>query len=156
MLSTYYGVFDWLEAEVKDDRSVALHGQVVWPVTKSDVEHRIQLIDCVGTVTSDIEILPFSMNDEQLRWGLYQALFNSNSPLFRYSIQSIPSIHIIVKNAKATLKGVVISEADCSLAYMLARRVPGLLDVTCELVVERSRAVRCALVSKRVYESTTN
>jgi len=137
-LSNYYGVFDWLEAQVKNDRSVTLHGQVVRSVTKFDAEIRVRLIEGVGQVNSDIEVLPLSVSDERLRWALYHSLFNMHSPLFRYSIQPIPSIHIIVKAGTATLKGVVTNETDCSLAYMLARRVPGLFDVTCELQVDKS------------------
>jgi len=136
-LSSYYGVFDWLEADVKDDRSVMLRGQVVRSVTKFDAEARIRQIEGVCEVNSDIEVLPLSMNDERLRWALYHALFNWHSPLVQYSVQPIPSIHIIVKNGMATLKGVVANESDCSLAYMLSRRVPGLFNVTCELRVER-------------------
>ena len=139
-LSGYYGVFDWLEADVKDDRSVMLHGQVVRSVTKFDVETRIRSIEGLCDVNSDIEVLPVSMNDERLRWELYHALFNWHSPLFRYSTQSVPAIHIIVKDGRVALKGVVANESDCSLAYMLSRRVPGLFDVTCELRVEKPRS----------------
>ncbi len=32
----YYGVFDWLEFEVRPDNTVVLRGQVVRPTTKSD------------------------------------------------------------------------------------------------------------------------
>jgi osmotically-inducible protein OsmY len=45
-------------------------------------------------------------------------------------------IHIIVKNLRVMLLGVVDNESDKTLAYMKARQVPGSLDVKNELMVE--------------------
>jgi hyperosmotically inducible protein len=49
----------------------------------------------------------------------------------------MPSIHIIVKNGHATLKGVVVNEDDSQVAYMKARSVPWLFGVTNELRIEK-------------------
>jgi hyperosmotically inducible protein len=132
----YYGVFDWLQFEVRPDNTVVLRGQVVKPTTKSDAEGRVKRIDGVKSVANEIEVLPLSPQDDRLRVALYRTLFNWNSPLFRYATQSVPSIHIIVKRGRATLKGVVDSKADAQLAYMRARGVSGLFDVKSELQVE--------------------
>jgi hyperosmotically inducible protein len=132
----YYGVFDWLQFEVRPDNTVVLRGQVVKPTTKSDAEGRVKGIDGVKSVANEIEVLPLSPQDDRLRVALYRTLFNWNSPLFRYATQSVPSIHIIVKRGRATLKGVVDSKADAQLAYMRARGVSGLFDVKSELQVE--------------------
>jgi hyperosmotically inducible protein len=43
----YYGVFDWLQYEVRPDGEVVLHGQVVRPTTRSDAEGRVKEIDGV-------------------------------------------------------------------------------------------------------------
>jgi osmotically-inducible protein OsmY len=67
---------------------------------------------------------------------LYVAIYNSNSPLFRYATQSVPSIHLIVKRGHAILKGVVANRGDAQLAYIRARGVPGLFSVKSELIVE--------------------
>jgi hyperosmotically inducible protein len=131
----YYGVYDWLEFEVRPDNTVVLRGQVVRPTTKSDAEARVKDIDGVKGVINEIEVLPLSPQDDRLRTALYRTLYNWDSPLFRYATQSIPSIHIIVKNGRATLKGIVDSKGDAQLAYMRARGVPGLFDVKNELVV---------------------
>ncbi|HEY0005494.1 MAG TPA: BON domain-containing protein, partial [Pyrinomonadaceae bacterium] len=131
----YYGIFDWLEGQVLPDATVVLRGQVVRPTTKSDAEARVRRIEGVAGVNNQIEVLPLSPNDERLRRSLYRALFNSNSPLFRYATQSVPSIHIIVKRGRATLKGVVANRGDSRLAFMRARGVPGLFDVKNELQV---------------------
>jgi hyperosmotically inducible protein len=131
----YYGVYDWLEFEVRPDNTVVLRGQVVRPTTKSDAEAGVKDIDGVKGVINEIEVLPLSPQDDRLRTALYRTLYNWDSPLFRYATQSIPSIHIIVKNGRATLKGIVDSKGDAQLAYMRARSVPGLFDVKSDLVV---------------------
>ena len=130
----YYGVFDWLEFELRSDNTVVLRGQVVRPSTKSDAEARVKDIEGVKGVINEIQVLPISPEDDRLRVALYRALYNWDSPLFRYATQAIPSIHIIVDRGRATLKGVVDSKADANLAYMRARAVPGLFDVKNELV----------------------
>jgi len=132
----YYGVFDWLEFEVRPDNTVVLRGQVVRPSTKSDAEARVKDIDGVKGVINEIQVLPVSPQDDRLRIALYRTLYNWDSPLFRYATQAIPSIHIIVDRGRATLKGIVDSRGDANLAYIRARGVPGLFDVKNELVVE--------------------
>jgi hyperosmotically inducible protein len=136
----YYGVFDWLEYQVNPDGAVRLMGQVVRPTTKSDAEGRIKDIEGVSRVVNEIEVLPLSPNDDQLRYRLYRTLFGQNSPLFRYGLGVVPSIHIIVNRGRATLKGVVATEGDRRLAYIRARSVPGLFEVRDELQVENRRA----------------
>jgi hyperosmotically inducible protein len=132
----YYGVFDWLQFEVKQDNTVLLRGQVVRPTTKSDAEARVKDIDGVSKVINEIEVLPLSPMDDRLRVSLYRAIYNWNSPLFRYATQAVPPIHIIVNRGRATLKGVVASKGDAQIAYMRARSVPGLFDVKNELLIE--------------------
>lgn len=135
----YYGVFDWLEFEVNPDNTVVLRGQVVRPTTKSEAESRVRSIDGVSKVVNEIEVLPLSPEDDRLRLALYRTLYNWDSPLFRYATQSVPPIHIIVKNGRAELKGVVASKADADLALIRAKGVPGLFDVKNELQVETDR-----------------
>jgi hyperosmotically inducible protein len=132
----YYGVFDWLEFEPRPDGTVVLRGQVVRPTTKSDAEARVREVDGVTRVMNDIQVLPLSSQDDRLRRALYRSIYGSNSPLFRYATQAIPSIHLIVDHGRATLKGVVASKGDAQLAYVRARTVPGLFGVKNELIVE--------------------
>jgi len=132
----YYGVFDWLQFEVRPDNTVVLRGEVVKPSTKSDAEGRVKDVDGVSKVVNEIVVLPLSPQDDRLRRALYRELYGYDSPLFRYAVQSIPSIHIIVKNGRATLKGVVANKGDAQLAYLRARGVPGLFDVKNELQLE--------------------
>ena len=132
----YYGVFDWLVFEVRQDNTVVLRGQVVRPSTKSDAEARVRGIDGVKEVVNEIEVLPPSPQDDRLRLALYRAIYNWNSPLFRYATQAVPPIHIVVKNGRAALKGVVATKGDANLAYIRARGVPGLFEVKNELKAE--------------------
>jgi BON domain len=132
----YYDVFDWLDAEIYPDGKVVLRGEVVRPTTKSDADARVRRIESVTGVTNEIKVLPLFASDEALRVALYRAIYNWNSPLFRYGMRAMPPIHIIVENGRATLKGVVASQTDSQLAYTYARQVPGLFDVRNELRIE--------------------
>ena len=132
----YYGVFDWLEFEVQPDNTIVLRGQVVRPTTKSDAEANVKDVDGVAKVVNQIEVLPLSPQDDRLRRALYRAIYGSNSPLFRYAVQSIPPIHLIVDRGRATLKGVVANKGDAQLAYLRARGVSGLFEVKNQLVIE--------------------
>jgi hyperosmotically inducible protein len=85
-------------------------------------------------------VLPLSPDDDRLRAALYRAIYNFDSPLFRYAMRAVPPIHIVVKNGRATLKGVVASRNDSDLAYLAARGVPGLFGVSNELRVEGGTA----------------
>jgi len=133
----YYSVFDWLEAEVKPDGTVTLMGDVTRPTTKDDAESRVKKLEGATGVIDKIEVLPLSPMDDQLRIAVYRAIYKFESPLFRYATQSVPPIHIIVKNGHATLKGIVANQGDSDLAYMYANSVPGLFEVRNELKIEQ-------------------
>src|SRR5882762_4128782 len=133
LLLPYYSVFDNLVFKVDGDR-VTLEGQVTRPTLKSDAEAAVKGIEGVSGVTNNIEVLPPSPMDDQLRRAVYRAIYG-DSGLSRYSIQAVPSIHIIVKNGNVTLEGVVDNETDKNLAYMRASQVPNVFSVKNNLVV---------------------
>ena len=132
----YYTVFDWLQADVKPDGTVSLMGQVVRPVLKSDAEKSIKKLEGATQVINNIEVLPLSPMDDQLRVALYRRIYNFDTPLFRYATWANPPIHIVVNNGHVTLKGIVANQSDSQLAYMAARQVPGTFDVKNELQIE--------------------
>ena len=132
----YATVWDWVEAEMRPDGSVVLRGDVLRPSTKSDAEFRIRRIETVSSVVNEINVLPLSKFDNDIRVGVYRSLFNANFPLFRYSLGSDPSIHIIVENGKVTLKGVVSTSMDKQLAAVAANRVFGVFNVDNQLKLE--------------------
>jgi hyperosmotically inducible protein len=133
----YYSVFDWIEGEVKLDGTVMLRGEVTRPTIKDDAAERVKRLESVTKLNNEIEVLPLSPNDDRLRIALYRAIFNFDSPLFRYATQSVPPIHIIVKNGNVTLKGIVADQGDSQLAEIKARGVSGAFDVKNELQIEQ-------------------
>ena len=134
----YYSVFDWLEANVKPDGAVTLMGQVTRPTLKSDAESKIKNLESATRLVNDIEVLPLSNVDDELRAALYRTIYRSDSPLFKYALQSVGPIHIIVKNGRVTLKGFVSTQADSQLAYMAAAGIPGVFDLKNELQLEQA------------------
>jgi hyperosmotically inducible periplasmic protein len=129
----YYGVFDNLTFGI-DGRTVTLNGQVVQPVTKSDAENAVKHIEGVEKVINNIEILPPSNMDNRIRRQVYNSIY-SYGPLFKYGNMAVPPIHIIVRNGRITLDGVVDSEADKNYAGVRANMVPGTFQVTNNLRV---------------------
>src|SRR6478752_7376558 len=56
----YYSVFDWLQAQVKEDGTVTLMGQVMRPSTKEDAASRVKSLEGATRVVDNIEVLPVS------------------------------------------------------------------------------------------------
>lgn len=131
----YYSVFDHITYKVEGDR-VELAGQVHRPTLKSAAASVVQQIEGVSSVTNNIEVLPLSPNDDRIRLGVYRAIYGSTA-LSRYSVQPVPSIHIIVKNGQVTLEGVAANEMDKNIANIRAHSVPGVFSIAQNLVVEK-------------------
>jgi hyperosmotically inducible protein len=131
----WYSVFDNLAYQVDGDK-VTLYGQVVRPSLKSDAEAAVKSIEGVGSVVNNIEVLPVSAMDDQLRRAVFRAIFGE-AGLSRYAEQAVPSIHIIVKNGNVTLEGVVDNEMDKNLANLRASQVPNVFSVKNNLVVAK-------------------
>jgi hyperosmotically inducible protein len=127
VLLPYYSVFDNLAYRLEGDK-VILEGQVVRPTLKSDAEAAVKSIEGVSTVVNNIEVLPLSPMDDQIRRAVYRAIYGDTA-LFRYGTSAVPSIHIIVKNGSVTLEGVTDNEADKNLANLRANGVPNVFAV---------------------------
>jgi len=137
VLLPYYSVFDNLAFRVEGD-TVTLEGQVVRPTLKSDAENVVKNIEGMGRVVNNIEVLPPSPMDDQIRRAVYRTIFGDPA-LSRYSESAVPSIHIIVKNGNVTLVGVVDSEADKNLVNLRVNGIPNVFSVKNELVVTPSK-----------------
>ena len=129
----WYSVFDNLAFRIDKDK-VTLLGQVTRPVLKSDAEAVVKRIEGVASVKNDIEVLPLSPMDDQLRRAVFRAIYGG-AGMQRYANQPIPSIHIIVKNGNVTLEGVVDTEMDRNIANLRANQVPNVFSVKNNLVV---------------------
>jgi hyperosmotically inducible periplasmic protein len=131
----YYSVFDDLSFRVVGGSRVILSGQVTQPVVKEDAERAIRRLPGVESVVDQIEVLPLSRVDDQIRRGVYYAVYGY-APLERYGSGSQPAIRIIVKNGRVTLTGSVANQMDRTLVYQRALSVPGVFSVINQLMVE--------------------
>jgi hyperosmotically inducible protein len=132
LMLPWYSVFDNLAFQVDRDK-VTLIGQVTRPVLKSDAEAAVKSIEGVASVRNNIEVLPLSPMDDQLRRALFRTIYGG--PLQRYSLGAIPAIHIIVKNGHVILEGVVDNQMDRNIANIRANQVPNVFSVRNNLIV---------------------
>jgi osmotically-inducible protein OsmY len=162
----YYGVFDYI-AFSYDKGTVTLVGYAYRSSLKKDAERAVKRVHGVDEVKDNIEELPVSQNDDELRWKTYYAIyrdaflsryapgggtlwghrhpfglgFHGGGPGSRFPGMEPAGdypIHIIVKNGHITLLGVVDSEGDKTLAGLRAREVPGSFGVENDLIVEKT------------------
>jgi hyperosmotically inducible protein len=133
----YYGVFDDLGFRVDGGTgTVTLLGQVTQPVLKDDAGRAVKKLEGVTNVVNNIEVLPLSPNDDNIRRGVYRAIYGDASLSTRYGFRAVQSIHIIVKNGNVRLEGVVANEFDRNLAGIRANGVSGAFHVENDLKVE--------------------
>jgi hyperosmotically inducible periplasmic protein len=133
MLLPWYSVFDNLAYSV-NGYNVTLLGQVTRPALKDDAEAAVKKIEGVENVDDQIEVLPVSPNDDQIRRAEFRAIYSQPS-LQRYAEGTVQQIHIIVKNGHVTLEGFVASQADKDVANVSANGVSGVFSVTNNLQV---------------------
>jgi hyperosmotically inducible protein len=159
-----YGVYDFLSFAC-DNGTVTLTGYANEATLKTDAEQAAKRVAGVTTVVDKVEVLVPSVTDDQLRSKLYYAIFNdpfiasymSGGTLLWGHTHPFPSdrflplgptrfpgtepvgtypIHIVVKQGRVALLGVVDSESDKTRAGILAQGVPGSLGVENELIVD--------------------
>jgi len=150
-----YGVFDSIGFDY-DRGKVTLVGYSYQGGLKSHAENAVKRVPGVDNVDNKIELLPASTNDDRIRWATFYNIYN-DSFLSRYApggemgaryelrqARRFPGmqpfgdypVHIIVKNGRTTLMGVVGSEMDKRLAEIRAREVNGVFGVENELEVD--------------------
>jgi hyperosmotically inducible protein len=134
----YYSLFDNLGFTVQG-RTVTLTGELVSrdAVTKSDAENVVKHIEGVEKVVNNIQILPPSPMDDQIRERVFETMVRT-PPLSKYFWEAAPSIHIIVHNGNVTLEGYVLNEGDKTIAGITANGIPGTFKVTNNLRVVKS------------------
>jgi hyperosmotically inducible periplasmic protein len=119
---TQFTIFDSVHANV-DNGIVTLTGKVTMPYKRNDIEKRVAKIDGVRTVRNEIEVLPVSIHDDELRYKIARSIYG-NSAFWNYGAMVNPPIHVIVERGRVTLEGVVNSHVD----RMLARSLAGSFD----------------------------
>jgi len=134
----WLSVFDNLQYSVTGSE-VTLSGQVWQPVTKDDAQTAVKGIEGVTKVNNNIEVLPLSPFDDEIRRAEYRAIYGAPE-LQRYAMGVLPSIHIIVKGGHVTLVGTVDNEMDKNVALIRAKSVPNVFSVDDQLQVRPTRA----------------
>jgi hyperosmotically inducible protein len=136
LMLPYYGVFDDLGFNV-DGSTVTLTGQVNDPTLKNDAGNAVKKIKDVTNVVNNIEVLPLSPADNDIRMATYRAIYNDPSISVRYAYRATPPIHIIVKNGNVRLEGFVASQMDKDVIGVRAKTVPGAFSVENALQVSK-------------------
>jgi hyperosmotically inducible protein len=132
----YFGVFDYIAFKV-EGYNITLLGQVTRPSVKGDAESAIKGIEGVESVTNQIQVLPPSPMDDQIRIQEFRAIYGYPA-MEKYALGVIKPIRIIVQGGHVTLFGVVDSEADKNIAGVRANGVSGVFSVDNNLEVGKS------------------
>jgi hyperosmotically inducible periplasmic protein len=133
-MMTYITEFDFISFTLSGV-DVILTGWTVRPTNRDTAYNLVKNIPGVETVTNNIEVLPTSNFDMQIRAGVRAALQQN---LSRYFWRTGSDIKIIVKNGQVVLLGKVASKGDSDIAYMRANSVRGAFRVVNLLRVESS------------------
>ncbi len=124
----FYSLWDHIEYRVSPQGDVQLMGKVYRPSMKKSVERVVEKIEGVNSVKNNIDILPTSSMDDDIRQALYYTVYG-HPALQRYQLRAVPPIHLIVENGKVTLEGVVANEMDKNIAGIQANSVNGVFSV---------------------------
>ena len=130
----YYGVFDAINYEVNGN-TVILSGAVHYPALASDAVNVVKHIPGVENVDNQIEVLPLSRFDDQIRLAAWRTAY-SWPTLSRVASMPQPPVRILVKNGNVTLVGVVPTQADKDALTVRLNTLPGVFAVENNLLVE--------------------
>src|SRR5579859_3081183 len=99
----YYTIWDDVSFRVNNGQ-VELMGAVNQPFKKSDIQHIVQKVPGVTSVTDEVKVLPLSNFDDRLRLQVARAVYGDPAMMV-YRNQALPPIHIVVENGHVTLTG---------------------------------------------------
>jgi hyperosmotically inducible protein len=130
----YYTVFDNINYEVTGN-TVILTGAVHIPALALDAVGTVKHIPGVETVENQIEVLPPSRFDDQIRVAAWRAVTSWPSMSYLRAIP-LPPVRILVKDSRITLVGVVPTQADKDALTIRLNSIPYVFNVTNDLQVE--------------------
>ena len=113
-----YSVFDDVSIGI-DKGVVTLTGKVTMPYKVGDIERRVAKVEGVRQVRNELQVLPVSFFDDELRYRIARAIYD-NPAFWQYASMSNPPIHIVVEKGHVTLTGVVQNNVERMLARSLA------------------------------------
>jgi hyperosmotically inducible protein len=125
-----FTIFDSVHANV-DEGVVTLSGKVTMPFKSTDIEKRVARVAGVRQVRNEIEVLPVSIWDDELRHSIARRIYG-NSSFWNYAAMANPPIHVVVERGHVTLEGVVNNNVERMLARSLASH-SGAFSVTNKL-----------------------
>lgn len=76
----YYGCFDFLTFKLEGS-TLTLGGYAMRPTLKDDAGRVVKGIERIEKIENDIEVLPLSPNDDDIRWGVFRAIYRD--PFFQ-------------------------------------------------------------------------
>ena len=125
---SYYTVFDDINFGMDEPYVIILRGAVTEPFKKTEIEKRVARVFGVKRVDNQIEVLPLSPNDQDLRHALFYRIYRD--PRFSDRANQInPPIHIVVSRGVVALTGVVRSPIESRILESIARSTPGVFRV---------------------------
>lgn len=113
-----YTVFDNVSVRLEAG-TVVLTGKVTQALKREEIGKRVAGLDGVSAVRNEIEVLPASIGDDQLRRRVARAIYGSPT-FWRFAAMPDPPIHIIVEHGRVTLTGIVPSHVERAVAQSLA------------------------------------
>jgi hyperosmotically inducible periplasmic protein len=113
-----FTIFDSVHASVNEG-VVTLTGKVTMPFKSNDIAKRVSKVEGVREVHNQIEVLPVSIYDDELRYRIARSIYG-NSSFWNYAAMANPPIHVIVERGHVTLEGVVNNNVERMLARSLA------------------------------------
>lgn len=116
---TRFTIFDDIRVQFAEDDVVLLSGKVTMPFKKDDIGRIVSGVAGVSAVRNEIEVLPVSPFDDELRARIARAIYGHAS-FWHYAAMASPPIHIVVERGHVTLTGVVQSNVERMLARSLA------------------------------------
>jgi hyperosmotically inducible periplasmic protein len=151
----YYGVFDFLAFSL-DDGGITLKGYAHRPSLKREAESMVERA-VKGDVVNQIEVLPSSTFDDRIRWDAYQRVYTEDIASryvsggemeVRYEVLDMRlfpgmepygtyPVHIIVKDRKVLLIGLLDNDLDKTQVLVRARQVPNTTGVEDAVMVRR-------------------
>jgi hyperosmotically inducible periplasmic protein len=117
---------------------VTVGGQVRDEPDKASALAIVETTPGVKDVQDNIEVLPTSIADDELRIRLARHIYSAPG-LQKYASDPQAPIRIIVDRGHVTLAGVVNSEMDKTIAGMRAREVSGSFSVDNQLMVQNTK-----------------
>jgi hyperosmotically inducible protein len=129
---TRYNTFDYITWQVNGG-TVTLNGKINSLGTVDEAERAVKRIPGVTKVVNNLDMLPASSFDDQIRRAALRE-FTNRGPAQYFGYPN-PDVHIIVENGRITLEGFVSRKGDSDMMNILANTIPGVFSVTNNLLV---------------------